>query len=399
MTDYSDKTKEELLGIIAHLEEQLARQTTPTAGPATDAEPDNADSTVPARFREKYYRDILDALPDMVTVCDYDANFIELVSAPHTNHVEGVSNERLLRSNLRDVVPEDAYKAIRGNYDKVIGTGQPHIAHHSLLFHGRKHHYENRVCKLGEKYLLTMCRDITERVEAEKALIDARTKAEEADRLKSSFLANMSHEIRTPLNAIVGFSRLVIEPGDTEEKREYCTIMEHNCELLLTLFNDILDLSSLEAGSMVFAREQVSLYAVCQREYLNFQDKMAPGVQLILDPIDRSIEVPGDRRRIGQVLSNLLSNAAKFTPEGEIHFGFEVMGSCVQFYVQDTGIGIPPNRISTIFERFSKLNNFAQGTGLGFTLCRQLVEHMGGRISVNSVQERGTTFYFTLPIR
>lgn len=388
MVDYKNKTKEELLEVIRQLEERLVPQSASTP---------SCSCSVPGRFREEYYRKILDTFPDMITVSDYDANFIELVSAPHTNHIEGVSNEELLRSNLKDVVPGEAYRHIRTNMDEVIRTGEAHTARHSLLYQGKIHHYENRVCPLGNSYLLCMCRDVTELVEVENALIDARTKAEESDRLKSAFFSNMSHEIRTPLNAIVGFSRLVIEPGHEGEKKEYCEIIERNSELLLNLFNDILDLSSLEAGSMEFVKEKVNLYLLCQKEYEAFLNKVSEGVSLKLDEMDKRLTVQGDRMHIVQILNNLLSNAVKFTPSGEIHLGFQCKGNSVQFYVRDSGMGIPARRVKTIFERFGKLNNFAQGTGLGLTLCRMLVERMGGRIWVRSGEGLGTTFYFTLP--
>lgn len=353
----------------------------------------------PERFRDMYYQEILNAFPDMITVSDHDANFIELVSAPHTNHVEGVSNEELLRSNLKDVVPEEAYQRIRANMDEVIRTGEAHTSEHSLMFQGERHYYENRICPLGEEHLLCMCRDVTGRVKAERELIAARTKAEESDRLKSAFFANMSHEIRTPLNAIVGFSRLLLEPGHESDKREYCDIIEKNSELLLNLFNDILDLSSLEADSIEFVKEKVNLYSVCLKEYEAYRNKVQKGVLMKLDEVDKKLNIQGDRIRISQVLMNLLSNAVKFTPSGEIHIGFQRKGDSVMFYVRDSGIGIPAKRVSTIFERFGKLNNFAQGTGLGLTLCRMFVERMGGRIWVRSGENVGTTFYFTLPVK
>lgn len=164
MVDYNKKTKEELLEVIRQLEERLNTQSVSES---------SCSYSIPGRFREEYYRDILDTFPDMITVSDYDANFIELVSAPHTNHVEGVSNEELLHSNLKDVVPAEAYHRIRANMDEVIRTGETHTARHSLMFHGKMRHYENRVCPLGDKYLLCMCRDVTELVETETALIDA----------------------------------------------------------------------------------------------------------------------------------------------------------------------------------------------------------------------------------
>ena len=282
--------------------------------------------------------------------------------------------------------------------EKVIRTRQPSIGEHSLLFEGEMHHYENLVCPLGDQYLLCMCRDVTSRVNAQRELAAARIKAEEADRLKSAFLANMSHEIRTPLNAIVGFSRLVVDPGYEGDKDDYCNIIEKNSELLLCLFNDILDLSSMEAGSLEFRKDKVNMYAACLEEYTRHRTKVSEGVKLILDDSDKNLYAAGDRSRVMQVLMNLLSNAVKFTPAGEIHLGYEQRGNIVQVYVKDTGLGIPASRVAKIFERFGKINNFAQGTGLGLTVSRMLVERMGGRIWVRSGMGIGTTFFFTLPM-
>lgn len=389
MGDYKDKTKEELLDIIRDLEEKLSVCSPPSA-PCSDE--------TSASFREKYGEAILDAIPDMLTIFDFNLNYIELLSSPQTNHVEGLSGDDASHPNLKDFMPEKAYRNVRANMEKVIRTRQPSIGEHSLVYEGETHHYENLVCPLGDKYLLCMCRDVTSRVNAQRELAAARMKAEEADRLKSAFLANMSHEIRTPLNAIVGFSRLVTDPKCVGDKDDYCNIIEKNSELLLCLFNDILDLSSMESGSMGFSKDKVNLYLVCLEEFVRHQMKVCEGVEMILDDVDEDLCIQGDRVRIMQVLMNLLSNAAKFTPSGEIHLGFQQRGDVVQFYVKDTGIGIPANRVAKIFERFGKINNFAQGTGLGLTVSRMLVERMGGRIWVRSGEGIGTTFYFTLPL-
>ena len=257
MRDYKDKTKEELLEIIRELEEQLASRSLPT-DPCPDEEPE--------RFREKYGKEILEAIPDMLTVFDRNLDYIELLSSPDTNHVEGLSGKDKSHPNLKDIVPESEYRKIRANMEKVVRTGFPSIGEHSLQFEGEMHHYENLVCPLGDKYLLCMCRDVTSRENAQRELAAARVKAEESDRLKSAFLANMSHEIRTPLNAIVGFSRLVIDPGHDGDKDDYCNIIEQNSELLLCLFNDILDLSAMEAGSLGFVKEKVNVYAARSEE-------------------------------------------------------------------------------------------------------------------------------------
>ena len=393
MQNNENKTKEELIKIIEQLEKKVEDLSSMQSYPVQE------------RFREKYSTRILDALPDMLTVFDHDANIIELASSPSTNHVEGINADNITHSNVKDILPPEAYESVRQNMDRVILTGESSTSRHDLMLDGILHHYENRIFPLDNEYLLCMCRDISEQWNAEqtnkkqqKELEAARIKAEESDRLKSAFLANMSHEIRTPLNAIVGFSKLVIDAECTNEKEQYAEIIERNSEILLNLFNDILDLSSLEADSLSFNIRPIKLIDICLQLEQQFCYKVKNGTKLILDDVDTELYVSGDWNRIIQIISNLLSNAAKFTPKGEIHFGYREKEDFVEFYVKDSGIGIPAARIATIFRRFGKVNDFVQGTGLGLTLCRMLVEKMGGRIWLRSQEGQGSRFYFTLPL-
>lgn len=393
MQNNENKTKEELIKIIEQLEKKVEDLSSMKSYPVQE------------RFREKYSTRILDALPDMLTVFDHDANIIELASSPSTNHVEGINADNITHSNVKDILPPEAYESVRQNMDRVILTGESSTSRHDLMLDGILHHYENRIFPLDKEYLLCMCRDISEQWNAEqtnkkqqKELEAARIKAEESDRLKSAFLANMSHEIRTPLNAIVGFSKLVIDAECTNEKEQYAEIIERNSEILLNLFNDILDLSSLEADSLSFNIRPIKLIDICLQLEQQFCYKVKNGTKLILDDVDTELYVSGDWNRIIQIISNLLSNAAKFTPKGEIHFGYREKEDFVEFYVKDSGIGIPAERVATIFQRFGKINDFVQGTGLGLTLCRMLVEKMGGRIWLRSQEGKGSRFYFTLPL-
>ena len=239
---------------------------------------------------------------------------------------------------------------------------------------------------------------MTDVKKTEKELIKARVKAEEAEKLKTAFLSNMSHEIRTPLNAIVGFSSLIAHSEVRVEQQQYAGLIEKNSDILLTLINDILDLSALEAGSLELTIRLIRVKDVCTHLYKEFMVKTPPNVQLILDPVDEMQCIETDWKRIVQVGENLLSNALKFTTSGEIHIGFTKKKDIIQFYVKDTGVGIPAKKTSTIFERFDKANQFVQGTGLGLTICRKLVERLGGQIWVQSKVGKGSTFYFTLPI-
>lgn len=393
MQNNENKTKEELIKIIEQLEKKVEDFSSMQSYPVQE------------RFREKYSTRILDALPDMLTVFDHDANIIKLASSPSTNHVEGINADNITHSNVKDILPPEAYESVRQNMDRVILTGESSTSRHDLMLDGILHHYENRIFPLDKEYLLCMCRDISEQWNAEqtnkkqqKELEAARIKAEESDRLKSAFLANMSHEIRTPLNAIVGFSKLVIDAECTNEKEQYAEIIERNSEILLNLFNDILDLSSLEADSLSFNIRPIKLIDICLQLEQQFCYKVKNGTKLILDDVDTELYVSGDWNRIIQIISNLLSNAAKFTPKGEIHFGYREKEDFVEFYVKDSGIGIPAERVATIFQRFGKINDFVQGIGLGLTLCRMLVEKMGGRIWLRSQEGKGSRFYFTLPL-
>ena len=393
MQNNENKTKEELIKIIEQLEKKVEDLSSMQSYPVQE------------RFREKYSTRILDALPDMLKVFDHDANIIELASSPSTNHVEGINADNITHSNVKDILPPEAYESVRQNMDRVILTGESSTSRHDLMLDGILHHYENRIFPLDNEYLLCMCRDISEQWNAEqtnkkqqKELEAARIKAQESDRLKSAFLANMSHEIRTPLNAIVGFSKLVIDAECTNEKEQYAEIIERNSEILLNLFNDILDLSSLEADSLSFNIRPIKLIDICLQLEQQFCYKVKNGTKLILDDVDTELYVSGDWNRIIQIISNLLSNAAKFTPKGEIHFGYREKEDFVEFYVKDSGIGIPAERVATIFQRFGKINDFVQGTGLGLTLCRMLVEKMGGRIWLRSQEGKGSRFYFTLPL-
>ena len=521
MQNNENKTKEELIKIIEQLEKKVEDLSSMQSYPVQE------------RFREKYSTRILDALPDMLTVFDHDANIIELASSPSTNHVEGINADNITHSNVKDILPPEAYESVRQNMDRVILTGESSTSRHDLMLDGILHHYENRIFPLDKEYLLCMCRDVsqlweTEQTNAEQQneimrlnslmeaivnnvpvylfvkdsgndfrylywnktfadysgipiekaigrndfeifkrtedmekfrlddirvlkegkldyfeeymaasgeirtittmkrlvpssdehpyiigiswditnfqnieqeLIKARIKAEQSDRLKTAFLANMSHEIRTPLNAIVGFSNLLPSAETLEEEKLYSSIINQNSEILLQLINDILDLSKIEAGTLEYVRQPMNLGEVCRNIYQIHKDRVQEGVTLILDNEDDDLIIEEDRNRIAQVITNFLTNAGKFTLSGEIRFGFKVDNQCIRFYVKDTGIGIAPDKVGHIFDRFVKLNSFAQGTGLGLAICRMIIEKIGGEIGVTSEIGKGSTFFFTIPYK
>ena len=240
--------------------------------------------------------------------------------------------------------------------------------------------------------------DITELKETERMLIGAKEKAEEADRLKSAFLANMSHEIRTPLNAIVGFSSVLEEAEDAEEKHLYITIIEENNKLLLQLISDILDLSKIEAGTFDIIPEQVDAQQLCNELLQAMQVKATEQVEILLAPELPELTFTSDKNRLYQVLLNFITNALKFTSKGSIVIDYQINGNEVRFSVQDTGMGIEPEKQEAIFTRFVKLNNFIAGTGLGLSICQSIVTQLGGKIGVESKPGEGSCFWFTHPL-
>ena len=242
--------------------------------------------------------------------------------------------------------------------------------------------------------------DITQLKKTEAMLIQAKEKAEEADRLKSAFLANMSHEIRTPLNSIVGFSDLLkdIEAFSPEEVKQFVDTINTNCTLLLALINDILDLSRIESGSMDFRFAGYNLTFVMQQIYDSQRLSMPSGVELVMKLPEESKSIVTDSVRLKQVINNFINNAKKFTTQGSITFGFltEEPGYTV-FFVEDTGSGISEENQRRIFERFYKVDSFTQGAGLGLSICQTIVERFRGEINVSSELGEGTRFTVRVP--
>lgn len=238
-------------------------------------------------------------------------------------------------------------------------------------------------------------RDITEDIIYQQNLITAKNKAEEADKLKSTFLANMSHEIRTPLNAIVGFSELLTETDDAEEKFEYKQLIETNSEILLKLIGDILDLSKIEVGSIDINRQKLNLCQLCDELYRSFQQRIKnPKITLkLINPYTKCV-ANFDKYRFMQIFTNFATNAIKYTPQGEIVMGYECMPGQVRIYVKDSGIGIPEEKKNRIFSRFEKLDTFAQGTGLGLSICKAIADATGGEVGFKSKANIGSEFWY-----
>lgn len=221
-------------------------------------------------------------------------------------------------------------------------------------------------------------------------------KVEEGNRMKMAFLANMSHEIRTPLNAIVGFSQLLAQTDDHEDKDEFIRIIEENNDLLLQIINDILDISKIDAGKMTFNYSDFDITEVIADLKQVYDSHLPSQVKLFCNlPYKRYI-IHSEKNRLIQVITNLLNNAAKFTSEGSITIGYEVIPNGLSFYVSDTGKGIDKENLNHVFERFAKFDKFVPGTGLGLSICQMIVNKLGGEMSVESELGKGSTFRFTI---
>lgn len=248
-------------------------------------------------------------------------------------------------------------------------------------------------------------RDITVRKKAELNLVAALEMAKESDQLKSAFLANMSHEIRTPMNGILGFSELLKEPGlSGDEKKNYISVIEQSGERMLNTINDLIEMSKLEAGQMYISITEVNVKKQLEYIYNFFKpevDKKGLQFSLSTNTSGSDIRIKTDEEKLYGILTNLVKNAIKYTNEGSIEFGYQVKDNYIEFFVEDTGIGIPSDQQQSVFERFVQADmtksKTYEGAGLGLAITKANVELLGGNIRVESEEEKGSTFYFTIP--
>ena len=297
----------------------------------------------------------------------------------------------------RDLILQFFEEVQKGNADKLSHkirvfreNGECTWTHVNLFV--RKYAPQDKVIEL-----ISINYDITDLKQIEEMLVNERDRAEASDRLKSAFLANMSHEIRTPLNAIVGFSSLLASAENVVEKELYNSLISHNNELLLNLINDIIDLSKIEAGYLELHQNWFNLTELLDECVAEYARLLPSGVELLTSYPEHDALVELDKLRIKQILNNFLSNALKNTIRGYVEVFYEIDKHCVRIGVKDTGRGIPQNMLEKIFERFEKLDSFAQGVGLGLSICKSIVDKMNGRIQVYSQLGLGTTFIAELP--
>ena len=401
MGKYDHLSKEELIQRIERLEADLEKATlTPSA---SDNELEMRQSQHTINFLNILMDTILSNVFVEITVKDIFNGFRYIYFNKAAEEFTGVKAEDILGKTDFELFP-DSRRAheIRTEDYHTIKTGRMV----KKMVEYEKPNGEVRIVNIvrllitnpdpgASPLLLVMLNDITEQRQDQLALM----KVQKADKMKNAFIANMSHEIRTPLNAIVGFAHLVTETTNASEQREYFSIINKNCDLLLKLINDILDLSKIESGRLNYNVSEVELRDICQEAYVVQSLKMTSDVALLYNSVAMpSVRLWIDPHRVEQVLLNLLSNAIKFTSKGFISLFYEVEDMFVRVSVMDTGIGISEEKLESVFERFVKLDDFYQGAGLGLPICKMIVEQLGGEIGVRSELGKGSTFWFTLPL-
>ena len=347
------------------------------------------------KYLEEYNRKIIEALPEFIFIFDDNFFITDVLMAPGIILLHPV--EVLRGADGRSIYSPEVSDLFLCNIRECLRDGKLKEIEYPLEVDGSLHYFQARIAPFEGNRVLALIHDIGERIQRSQELIEAKRRAEDADKMKSVFLANMSHEIRTPLNAIVGFSEIIAVTESEEEKMEYLEIIQRNSNLLLQLINDILDLSRIESGKSEMHFQQVEIASLVEEVEKVHQLKMKSSVELNVIRPEGEYWTSTDRNRVMQVLFNFLSNAIKNTEKGTITLGLKHEGPWLKLFVSDTGCGISKEKLPQIFTRFEKLNDFVQGTGLGLSICKSIVERLGGRIEVTSELGQGSTFALYLP--
>jgi len=356
---------------------------------------------------EMKFRSITEQTTDLIAITD--ANGFIIYASPSSKTLFHYTQEEMCGHHFSEFIDETAVPEAVAGFNAILGSGERMRVERrmkrkdSSIFIGELNRSNYQCGELNG--VLVIIHDITERKRAEKELIEAKNKAEESDRLKSAFLANMSHEVRTPLNSIIGFSELLADPDfDQEQKSEFTKSIINSGNNLLVIISDILDISKMESGEITIRNKQIN----AQDFILNVAEKFSSQIEakklelkLTIPDNDEETVVFADVERLRQIFNNLIGNAFKFTSNGSIEIGYQPKGEMVEFYVKDSGIGIPAEYHNTIFERFRQVEDAKTrtygGNGLGLPISKNLVELMGGKMWVESEPDIGSTFYFTLP--
>ena len=355
------------------------------------------EKEVQIRQLEERNRKIIEALPEFIFIFDDNFFITDVLMAPDTELLHPV--EVLKGADGRSIYSSEVSDLFISSIHECLKSGKLKEIEYPVDVEAGRHFFQARIAPFEGNKVLALIHDIGDRMRRSQELLEAKQRAEEADRMKSVFLANMSHEIRTPLNAIVGFSSLLTSTENAAEKELYNSLIGHNNKLLLNLINDVIDLSKIESGYLELRPDWVNLTELLDESVAEYAHQVPSGVELLTNYPAHDSLVELDKLRIKQILSNFLSNALKNTTTGHVEVFYEVDHQSVRIGVKDTGRGIPQNMLEKIFERFEKLDSFAQGAGLGLPICKLIVEKMNGRILVDSQLGIGTTFIIELPCR
>ncbi len=365
----------------------------------------NASDIHDRKLAEERLRLTLETTSDGFWLVDGKKNFIDVNDA-YCN-MSGYSRREILSMSIPDVEELETALDTEEHIQKIVELNGDRFESVHRRKDGSLFNVEVTVNVLDrkQKLLICFCRDITERKQTEERLRLAKEKAEESDRLKSAFLTNMSHEIRTPMNGILGFAGLLETPGLSESDRaEYIEIIRKSGDRMLNTINDLIEISSIETGAVAVVESEANVNEMLRFLYNFFELQAAQkGLQLSCTtplPDDRATIIT-DKNKLDSILINLIRNAVKFTQRGSVTFGYKARGGMLEFYVSDTGIGIPADRLEAIFERFVQadlnITRPYEGSGLGLSISRAYVEMLGGQIRVESMERAGSTFRFTIP--
>ena len=353
------------------------------------------------RRLEARNRKVIEALPEFIFIFDDNFFITDVLMASDTVLLHPV--EVLKGADGRSIYNPEVSDLFIRNIHACLKQARLKEIEYPLDAEDGRHYFQARIAPFEDNKVLALIHDIGERVQHAQELIEAKRKAEEADRMKSVFLANMSHEIRTPLNAIVGFSDVIGSTYDElseEERADFVRLISINSEHLVRLIDDILDLSKIESNTIKFTFSNCSLNSLMMD--IEKEQAMKPISEIEIKSLlpDEDVYINTDITRLKQVICNFINNARKFTQKGYIHFGYTLdnrNADSVQIFVEDTGSGIPQECLNEIFDRFYKVDTFKQGTGLGLSICKTIVEHLQGDISVKSEIGKGSCFTVTLP--
>lgn len=347
---------------------------------------------------------ILEAIPDVVFLYDEHANIVDFYASSSQFNIH---RDALIGKNIDMVFPHHVIDTIRENIDKCLATQKLQKNEDWVEIRNNITWYENKYVNVGNTNVLSVSSNITERKKIEEELIYAKNKAEESDRLKIAFLTNISHEIRTPMNAIVGFSDLMFKTDVTkEEVKEYSSVVLSSSKQLLSIFEDIIDISRIESELYPVQHKETELTSVLKQIKLLYSNIAALNdleIRSFPDPKYEGLTILTDEDKLKQILSNLISNAIKFSKNGSVDFGYLVKNKAIEFFIKDYGIGIPQEYHAIIFDRFRQVKTNTEtkcsGTGLGLSIAKSLVETLGGNIWFESQTGIGTQFYFTIPAK